>query len=117
MLSSKVIFILYVCYHGICECQGLCRTQHAPRLSEQSILNSCGQHMVHHRERQDRRERTVREGHGHGVRLATSTFVFFMRSCSDDANRGSSSTAVRRALRSRRTSVVSPGPNSRTSSP
>jgi hypothetical protein len=69
MMSSKVIFILYVCYYRICECQGLCRTQHAPRLSEQSILNSCGRHMVHHRERQDRGERTVRGEHRRRVSL------------------------------------------------
>ena len=117
MMSSKVIFILYVRYYGICECQGLCRTQHAPRLSEQSILNSCGRHMVHHRERQDRGERTVREGLAVASASTTSTFVFLMRSRSDDANRGSISMAVRRAVRWRRTSVMRPGPNSRTSSP
>jgi hypothetical protein len=118
MLGSKVIFILYVCYYGTCECQGLCRTQHAPRLSEQSILNSCGRHMAHHRERQDRGERTVREGLAVASASIPSTFDFLMRSRSDDANRGSISMAVRRAVRWRRTSVMrpGPGPNSRTSS-
>jgi hypothetical protein len=116
MLGSKVIFILYVCYYGTCECQGLCRTPHAPRLSEQSILNSCGRRPAHHRERQDRGERTVREGLAVASASTTSTFVFLMCSPSDDANRGSISMAVRRAVRWRRTSVMRPGPNSRTSS-
>src|SRR5215213_1682756 len=30
MLGSIIIFILYVCYYGICECQGLCQRRGCP---------------------------------------------------------------------------------------